>query len=93
MKTNSLQTILVLDEIDHLVRSFGDNLLYDLTNSSTNINPGFLSIVGISNDLQFKEGLGARVLSRLSEEETVFPPYSAIETQDHTSGKSEICFQ
>src|SRR5208283_3529541 len=75
MKSSSLHTILVLDEIDHLVKSFGDNLLYDLTNSSTNINPGFLSLVGISNDLQFKEELGARVLSRLSEEETVFPPY------------------
>ena len=92
MKTNSLQTILVLDEIDHLVRSFGDNLLYDLTNSSTNINPGFLSIVGISNDLQFKEGLGARVLSRLSEEETVFPPYSAIELKTILQERAKFAF-
>ena len=92
MKLNSLHTILVLDEIDHLVKSFGDNLLYDLTNSSTNINPGFLSLVGISNDLQFKEELGARVLSRLSEEETVFPPYSAIELKTILQERAKFAF-
>jgi len=92
MKSNSLHTILVLDEIDHLVKSFGDNLLYDLTNSSTNINPGFLSLVGISNDLQFKEELGARVLSRLSEEETVFPPYSAIELKTILQERAKFAF-
>ncbi len=79
MKDNSLRTIFVLDEIDYLVRSYGDNLLYDITSSSDKISPGFLSLVGISNDLQFKEELGARVQSRLSEEELVFPPYTAEE--------------
>jgi len=79
IKTKKLHTVFVLDEIDYLVKLFGDRLLYDLTASSDAIAPGFLSIVGISNDLQFKEELGARVLSRLSEEEIVFPPYTAQE--------------
>lgn len=79
IKENSLRTLFVLDEIDYLIRSCGDNLLYDLTSSSDKISPGFLSLIGISNDLQFKEELGARVQSRLSEEELVFPPYSAEE--------------
>ena len=92
MKANSLQTIFVLDEIDHLVKSFGDYLLYDLTNSSTSTTPGFLSLVGISNDLQFKEELGARVLSRLSEEEIVFPPYSAIELKTILQERAKFAF-
>ena len=79
IRSKKLHTVFVLDEIDYLVRLFGDRLLYDLTTSSDTIAPGFLSIVGISNDLQFKEELGARVLSRLSEEEIVFPPYTAEE--------------
>lgn len=79
MKNQSLKTIFVIDEIDYLVRAYGDDLLYDLTSSSDKIAPGFLSLIGISNDLQFKEELGARVQSRLSEEELVFPPYSAEE--------------
>jgi len=92
MKANSLQTIFVLDEIDHLVKSFGDDLLYDLTNSSTSTTPGFLSLVGISNDLQFKEELGARVLSRLSEEEIVFPPYSAMELKTILQERAKFAF-
>lgn len=79
MKDNALKVVFVLDEIDYLVKCYGDDLLYDLTNSSDKISPGFLSLIGISNDLQFKEELGARVQSRLSEEELVFPPYSAEE--------------
>ncbi len=79
MKDQRLHGVMVIDEIDFLVRSYGDDLLYDLTSSSDKISPGFLSLIGISNDLQFKEELGARVLSRLSEEELVFPPYSAEE--------------
>lgn len=79
MKSNNLPCLLVLDEIDYLIKSFGDGLLYNLTNSSDSIASAFLTILGISNDLKFKELLGARVLSRLSEEEIVFPPYSATE--------------
>jgi archaeal cell division control protein 6 len=79
IKAQKLHAVLVLDEIDYLVKLFGDRLLYDLTTSSDAIAPAFLSIVGISNDLQFKEELGARVQSRLSEEEIVFPPYTAQE--------------
>ncbi len=79
IKTQGLKTVFVLDEIDYLVHSYSDDILYDLTNSSDKIAPGFMSLIGISNDLQFKEQLGARVQSRLSEEEIVFPPYSAEE--------------
>ncbi|MHB2036416.1 MAG: Cdc6/Cdc18 family protein [Nitrososphaerales archaeon] len=92
MKANSLQVIFVLDEIDHLVKSFGDDLLYDLTNSFTSTTLGFLSLVGISNDLQFKEELGARVLSRLSEEEIVFPPYSAMELKTILQERAKFAF-
>lgn len=92
MKTNSLHTVVVLDEIDYLVKSFGDDILYDLTNSATSITPGFLSLLGISNDLQFKELLGARVLSRLSEEEIVFPPYSAIELKTILQQRAQTAF-
>ncbi len=79
IKKYATQVVFVMDEIDYLIRAFGDDLLYGLTSSADKISPGFLSIIGISNDLQFKEELGARVLSRLSEEELVFPPYTTVE--------------
>ena len=92
IRTHQLQTIFVLDEIDYLVKAFGDDILYQFTNSSPNLSPAFLSIVGISNDLKFKEDLDPRVLSRLSEEEIVFPPYSAIELKTILQDRARLAF-
>src|SRR5208283_1619463 len=50
------------------------------------------SLIGISNDLQFKEELGARVQSRLSEEELVFPPYSASELRTILLERANLSF-
>lgn len=92
LHTHSLPTLFIIDEIDYLVKSFGDRLLYDLTTSSENMSPNFLSLIGISNDLQFKEQLGARVQSRLSEEELVFPPYTAAELSQILQERAIVAF-
>ncbi|MEX2738460.1 MAG: Cdc6/Cdc18 family protein, partial [Candidatus Wukongarchaeota archaeon] len=47
--------IVVLDEIDALVKARGDTLLYELTRVNETIRHGRTSIIGISNDLRFKE--------------------------------------
>ncbi|MEM3031573.1 MAG: orc1/cdc6 family replication initiation protein [Nitrososphaerota archaeon] len=75
-----ISLIVCLDEIDVLVKSYGDNLLYELTRGF--MGSSWVTIVGISNDLMFKERLDPRVLSSLSEEELVFPPYTAAELAD-----------
>lgn len=74
--------IVVLDEIDALIKTRGDTLLYELTRINETLRHGRTSIIGISNDLRFKEFLDPRVLSSLSEEEIVFRPYDAAELQD-----------
>ena len=74
--------IIILDEIDNLVKKAGDEILYNLTRINTELSKAQISIVGISNDLRFEELLDARVKSSLSEEEIVFPPYNALELQD-----------
>lgn len=82
LNSRKLLLIVVLDEIDALVKDRGDVLLYELTRINEGINCSKISIVGISNDLRFKEFLDPRVLSSLSEEEIVFKPYDASELQD-----------
>ncbi|MFX1511643.1 MAG: Cdc6/Cdc18 family protein, partial [Promethearchaeota archaeon] len=52
-----------------------------------------VSLIGISNDLKFKEYLNARVLSCLSEEEIVFPPYRSPELHDILKERTEEGFQ
>ncbi len=93
VKSEKMQIILVLDEIDYLVKTFGDSILYEFTRSGERLSPGFLSLVGISNDLKFKEGLDPRVLSSLSEEELVFPPYTVEELREILTERAKMAFK
>ena len=93
IKSNKKKVVLVLDEIDYLVKLFGDDILYAFTRSGEKLSPGFLAIVGISNDLKFKEGLDPRVLSSLSEEELVFPPYTVDELREILTERAKVAFR
>ncbi|MFA5363942.1 MAG: ORC1-type DNA replication protein [Candidatus Bathyarchaeia archaeon] len=84
--------IVVLDEIDALIKIRGDTLLYELTRVNETLRHGRTSIIGISNDLRFKEFLDPRVLSSLSEEEIVFRPYDAAELQDILWRRAKLAF-
>ncbi len=84
--------IIVLDEIDKLVKKSGDDTLYSLTRINSDLIKSRLCIIGISNDLTFKDFLDPRVLSSLSEEELVFPPYNADQLRDILHQRSESAF-
>lgn len=85
--------VVVLDEIDGLVKKCGDELLYKLTRINTELKNSKLCVIGITNDLKFTEFLSARVLSSLGEEEVVFPPYTAPELEDILSRRVEKAFR
>lgn len=93
IKRNGIHAVLVMDEIDYLVKEFGDGILYEFTRSNERLSPGFLSLVGISNDLKFKDGLDPRVLSSLSEEELVFPPYTVDELREILTERAKEAFR
>jgi cell division control protein 6 len=88
---NGIRFVLVLDEIDYLVNS-GDDTLYQFTRAGEQVAPGFVTIIGISNDLRFKEALDPRVLSSLGEEELVFPPYTTEELRSILNERARIAF-
>jgi cell division control protein 6 len=90
---NEYFVVFILDEIDYLVKTYGDNILYEITRSINSLHPGFISIIGISNDLQFKEYLDPRVLSSLGEEEIVFPPYTAEEIKSILEQRAIMAFE
>ena len=89
---DNIPFLLVLDEIDSLVMRYGDKILYALTRFGSEY-PGIpYIIVGISNNLRFKEYLDPRVLSSLSEEEIVFKPYNSAELEVIINDRIPIAF-
>ncbi|HZD43675.1 MAG TPA: ORC1-type DNA replication protein [Methanomicrobiales archaeon] len=95
---NELETslgvlVIILDEIDKLVQKSGDETLYNLTRINSDLKNARVSIIGISNDLRFTDFLDPRVLSSLSEEEIVFPPYDAHQLRDILQQRAEMAFE
>lgn len=85
-------TILLLDEVDELVKKAGDEILYNLTRINDELKSAKLCVVGISNDMVFLDALDPRVKSSLSEEEIVFSPYNAVQLQDIISHRAKDAF-
>jgi len=87
-----IDTVFVLDEIDFLVKKHGDEILYQMTRANEYLHKGSLGLVGISNDLNFKELLDPRVLSSLSEEEVLFSPYTVDELKNILLERARLGF-
>jgi cell division control protein 6 len=85
--------IIVLDEVDALIKDRGDSFMYELTRINETLHKSKVSIIGISNDLRLKEFLDPRVFSSLSEEELVFRPYDAAELRNILLERSKLSFQ
>ncbi len=85
--------IVVLDELDWLVRNSGDDALYQLTRINNDLKQSKVSIIGITNDLKFREYLDSRVLSSLSEETIIFKPYDSQQLYNILKIRAELAFK
>jgi|TARA_B100001971_G_scaffold213372_1_gene246488 cell division control protein 6 len=85
--------LLILDEVDQLVKKAGDEILYNLVRVNEELKHSQIVLLGISNDLVFVDTIDPRVRSSLSEEEVVFPPYNAFQLQDILRKRSELAFK
>jgi cell division control protein 6 len=87
--------VVVLDEVDSLVKrdiNQGNDILYGLTRMNGELENSRISIIGISNDLKFKDVLDPRVLSTLGEEEVIFSPYDAVQLNGILQQRVELAF-
>ncbi|MEO9363162.1 MAG: AAA family ATPase [Nitrososphaera sp.] len=93
IQKKKMHVILVIDEIDSLVDRNGDDVLYSFTRANERMGKGgFVSLIGISNSLTFKDKLDPRVRSSLSEEETVFNPYTVEQLRQILSERAKLAF-
>lgn len=93
LDTTQQVVIIILDEIDQLIKKSGDEIIYNLTRINSDLKNAQLSIVGISNNLNFADDLDPRVKSSLSEEELVFPPYNALQIKDILKRRADLAFK
>ncbi len=95
IEKNALNTVFVVDEIDYLaelVSRSGKDVFYNLTRANERLQMGSLTLIGISNDLTFKERLDPRVLSSLSEEEIVFTNYTVDQIKEILTNRIKEAF-
>ncbi len=85
--------MLVLDEVDTIVKKIGDEFLYNLTRAAGELSNSSINIVGITNDTSFMETLDMRVKSSLSQEEVIFKPYNAIQLHSILTERIEYGFR
>ena len=93
IRRRSIKVVLVIDEIDSLVNRKGDDILYNFTRANERISSDqFISLIGISNSLTFKDKLDPRVKSSLSEEELVFNPYTIEQLKQILIDRCKLAF-
>ncbi len=93
IRRKNLRVVLVIDEIDSLVHKNGDDILYNFTRANERISAEqFVSLIGISNSLTFKDKLDPRVRSSLSEEEMVFNPYTIEQLKEILVDRCKLAF-
>ncbi|KAB1187512.1 MULTISPECIES: Cdc6/Cdc18 family protein [Haloferax] len=83
--------LIILDEVDHVN---DDSLLYQIPRARDNgyVESAKIGLVGISNDLSYREGLSAKVQSSLCEKEVYFPPYDAGELREVLEQRTQVAF-
>ena len=87
--------VFVIDEIDYLaelIQKTGKDVLYQITRANERLETGSLTLIGVSNDLTFKDRLDPRVISSLSEEEIVFTNYNLDQIKQILDARIQVAF-
>ena len=96
IEKNETNAVFVIDEIDYLaelIQKTGKDVLYQITRANERLTTGSLTLIGVSNDLTFKERLDPRVISSLSEEEVVFTNYNLPQIREILDARIEVAFE
>lgn len=92
LKTNKQFMVLILDEIDIILRNDNDSFLYTFSRINPELGESRLSIIGITNKLSLLDSLEARTRSSLSPQEMVFAPYNALQIKEILGDRAKSAF-
>ena len=83
--------IVILDEVDTLK---DQDILYGFTRAieSGNLKTSKINFIAMTNDTHFPGFIDPRIMSSLSAEELIFPPYDANQLRDILESKASFAF-
>jgi len=93
LENSHTHVLIVLDEVDQLIKKTGSDVLYNLTRVNEELKNSKITLLGISNDTTFLDNLDPRVKSSLSEENLFFAPYNALQMQSILRSRAEKAFR
>lgn len=93
IENRKIYLILILDEIDQLIDKAGDELLYVLLRKNEELSHSFISLIGISNNINLTSKIDPRIKSSLSEESLIFEPYNALQLKDILYNRAKLAFK
>lgn len=84
--------LIVLDKVDNI--GSNDRMLYQIPRARANdkVEQVWPAVIGISNDVTFKENLSAKVKSSLCEREIVFTRYDAVQLAAIIRQRVDVAF-
>ena len=84
--------IIVLDEVDKLLKSSGDEVMFSLLNLNAELDDAKVVLVATTNNTQMEHMVGRATKSRLNEERIHFPPYNQAQLLDIIKARAGDAF-
>jgi cell division control protein 6 len=84
--------VLVLDEVDRVIRNSGDTVVFTLVNLNGELKNAKVAMIATTNNNLLNEKLEQPTLSRLNEERIHFPPYNQTQLLDILKARAKEVF-
>jgi len=85
------QVLIILDEVDYVLRESGDDILYRLSRINSDIKSKVSTLI-ISNDVRVSDYIKPRTQSAFGRVKIIFEPYAAEELYDILTQRASFAF-
>ncbi|MBU0536750.1 MAG: AAA family ATPase [Nanoarchaeota archaeon] len=92
LNKEGMQVLLVLDEVDYVLKEAGDDILYRLSRINNDVKSKISTLV-ISNDVRVGDYIKPRTQSAFGRVKVIFSPYTSDELFDILRERAKVAFK
>jgi cell division control protein 6 len=92
LNAEQMQVLIVLDEIDYVLKEAGDDILYRLSRINDSVKSNISTLI-ISNDVKVSDYLKPRTMSTFGRVKVIFSPYTAEQLFDILKDRARFAFK